>query len=524
MDAILTEQTRSLLVEGERRGSQDSSSDELQHQSTLLKELMYKAASILHPAHLTTVAKRLGYSLVPQLVRSRVWDDHAPAVKQFPTSYLNGLRGITAIKVFTFHYAMAFTDFTFYPWGMDERHDRLIAMPILRYLYSGFTSHIFFGIAGYLTSLRLFQLLDKNDVSSHAKVLMSIAGSLFRRGFRLYLPVFIITLITATYIYLGFYEVDRPVFLDHEMLFPGEWNETKPMRYPTYGQQLGFWAEEMYQLTNVNSEETFYPLHDQHLWSILSEMRASLHLYGCLIAISQCKRHIRLFLLLVLAFLYFCWNRWEVWVYILGAAVAQVDLILTEKEEKKGQSQLSEKAITSRASGNNFTYRCLRFFGFFVALYLLSYPIFGDKGYARGYETLKLFIPKWMHRQDKFYSNIGTTLLLLLLVRSDPSTSKCRKILMSPVPQYLGTISFGMYLTHGPLMHVFGYMIPQHIWWTFGRQGIEVGDVAWFVPIFLGWAISLVVSLWVADVWTREVEGRCIKAVKWLEAVCFKEK
>ncbi|RJE17207.1 acyltransferase [Aspergillus sclerotialis] len=116
---------------------------------------------------------------------------------------------------------MAFSDIGFQPWGTNDRHRYLLELPIIRYFYSGFTAHVFFGIAGYLTSLRLFQLLDKRDQTSQSKVLLNVSGALFRRAFRLYLPVLIVTLITAHYIHFGFYEGNRVYITDHEKLFPG---------------------------------------------------------------------------------------------------------------------------------------------------------------------------------------------------------------------------------------------------------------------------------------------------------------
>lgn len=90
----------------------------------------------------------------------------------------------------------------------------------------------------------------------------------------------------------------------------------------------------------------------------------------------------------------------------------------------------------------------------------------------------------------------------------------------------MGSISFGFYLVHGPIMHLFGFMIPQWVWW--GWLGLEGGsnttDFQWITSVLCGWAPTLVVSLWAADVWTCEVEGRCVELVKVLEGWCFRGK
>ncbi|RMZ87991.1 hypothetical protein DV736_g4781, partial [Chaetothyriales sp. CBS 134916] len=552
MSMVQHEQAESLLPAGENGHAPDVSLKLRvkyylhEGRRRLLSRLLQQAS----PSQVYRALKKFGYSLTPTLVRTLVWDEEAPAPKRFPTSYLNGLRGLTAVKVFTFHYSFAYSDFGFQPWGVDDRHKYFLELPIIRYFYSGFTSHVFFGIAGYLTALRLFQLLEKSDATTHQKVFQSISGAMFRRALRLYMPVFVITLLTTTYIHLGFYEPYRDFIHDHAN-FPGEWNEPKPPMLPTWPEQLYYWGREMFGLTNIITEATVYPYHDQHLWSILSEMRASLHLYGILIALAQCKKQVRVVLLVFLTLMYFLWNHWEIWVYILGAFVAQVDVLLTERDQtnrdtlpaREGEESSSqdEKPLAqpqiSRPLhefphlgrlrlGRMSRFRAplrsiIRYVTFFISFYFLSYPIDGAQDYAPGYMWLNKIIPEWMVRKDKFYPNIGTALLILLLARSNPDTSKWRRFLTSPIPLYLGKISFALYLVHGPLMHVFGYMIPHEIAWSIGTELGKMNDFSWACAIISGWTITLVASLWAADIWTREVENRCVKAVKYLEKVCF---
>ena len=505
--------------------------------------LLAKAASKLTPANALKVSKHVAYALAPQFIRTRYYNDHAKKPKQFPTSYLNGLRGITSIKVFTFHYVFAYSDSCFQPWGTDERHHYFLELPIIRYFYAGFTAHLFFAIAGYLTSIRLFQMIDQRDPTSQSKVLKTVSGALFRRALRLYLPVLCITLITAHYIHLGLYEANRP-FIEDKTLFPGEWNEPKPEMFSSYYVQMLYWMREMFDLTNIFDTGAVYPYHDQHLWSILAELKGSLCTYMVLMGTAQCQKYVRLAALCLMTYMFFLWNHWEVWVYILGAIVAQIDLILTEHEEEKKLTlnpdrQLPPSPPHSPKPGHKpppptwteyftnpqngwmkFYARC---FGYFVALYFLSYPIDGwkEETPAPGYMTLNKLIPEWMDRKDKFYPNLGSALLIFLLARANPNTSKWRRAFNSDVAQYLGKISFALYLVHGPILHAVGYMIPHRIWWFMGTQMADTGDYTWTATIVVGWAISLVLSLWAADVWTREVESRCVKVVQALEEWCF---
>jgi peptidoglycan/LPS O-acetylase OafA/YrhL len=499
----------------------------------------------LRPAQIVRYLRRLGYALTPQIGRALVWDERPAPIKLYSTSYLTGLRGIAAVKVVTFHYLMAYSDFGFQPWGTDARHTRFFELPIIRLLFAGFTAHLFFGISGYLMALRMLQALDRQRAGHHTDIFATISRNIMRKSFRLYLPVFAVTICTALYVYMGFYESYRPLLLDHEKLFPGDWYEPKPRQHHLF-KQLAVWTHEMFDLTNVVTENTVYPFHDQHLWAILAEMRGTLHLYGVLVAISQCRPHVRLAVMLAVSLLYFYWNHWEIWVFILGAMVAQADLLLGGHQPAVHQrpthnrdhdfepappaaASVRDHPVQkwteygmSRAKDAHFQ-RALRYAGFVVALYFLSYPVDGARDYAPGYVWLNWFIPRFMVRKDKFYPNFGTAILLLLLARSNPSTSRWRRLLTSRLPLYLGKISFAIFLVHGPVMHSIGYMMPHKMAWTFGTELQALSDGGWSVVLGFGWMVTLLLTLWAADVWHREIEARCIDAIETLERYCFEE-
>ena len=507
----------------------------------------------LRPAQIAKQLRRLGYACTPQLGRTLIWDEHAPLRKVHATSWLSGLRGIAAVKVVTFHYVMAYSDLGFQPWGTDERHTHFFELPVIRYFYAGFSSQIFFGISGYLIAQRVLSFPSdggRHHSGHHPDLLASISIDIFRKVLRLYLPVFAITFCTALYIYYGFYEGYRSLLLNHEKLFPGDWYEPKPKQMTLWA-QLAYWMHEMFDLTNVVTENIVYPFHDQHFWAILAEMRGTLHLYGLLTATSRCRQESRLVIMAFVSLLYFYWNHWEIWVFILGAMVVQLDILLTQQQHQPPTSQTSAHneddddpddftaapslhpslnrpsvqqwhQYTLVTTSSPRFHRILRYFLFTLSFYLLSYPIDGARSYAPGYIYLNALIPRFMVRKDKFYPNLGTFLLLLLLARPlDERTSIWRRILNSSAAQYLGKISFALFLTHGPVMHSLGYMLPHKLAWTFGTELVWLDGGKWVVVVGFGWAVTLGLCLWVADVWEREVEGRCRRVAARLEGWCF---
>ncbi|EGS18590.1 uncharacterized protein CTHT_0051950 [Thermochaetoides thermophila DSM 1495] len=170
-----------------------------------------------------------------------------------------------------------------------------------------------------------------------------------------------------------------------------------------------------------------------------------------------------------------------------------------------------------------------------LALYLMSQPDIGSDE-TPGYETLvHLLIPCWWgidvsdpDRSDealhgncreaarnhyRYLQSLGAALFVA-------AAARCawwqRNVFESPVAQYLGRISYAVYLCHGPVMHTLGYAVERWVWRLTGTQttGRYVGG---FV-VACGIVVPLV--LWVSDVFWRVVDVQCVKFAKWLEGKC----
>ena len=306
------------------------------------------------------------------------------------------------------------------------------------------------------------------------------------------------------------------------------------------------WARDIWGLSNVWAK-IYRPQHDVHLWSILVEMQGSLVLYLILMATSQCRKHVRLLAFCLMTVLTLFWDHGETWMYTVGGMVAQVDLLFTEWEQKKKLSLPATESSPAAAAGDGpksrlplilwshfgtpsaTAWTCIRLCGYLAAFWTISYPMWGY-GYwgwdaqAPGYVTLNRFIPPMMEQKERYYPCVGSTIFLLILTRVDPNTSVWRQLFSSDWAQYLGKVSFALYLVHGPLLHAVVYMVPHWVWWSIGVEGIETNNFTWTDAIAIGWCTGLVLSLWAADVWQREVESRTIKVAQKIEKWCFVEK
>jgi hypothetical protein len=134
----------------------------------------------------------IAFPLLPSFAHSAV---HRVPRKLYPTSYLDGLRGVAALIVVIHHYAYEFTSISPEGWHTGEpgTHDYIFLMPIVRAIHSGrFMVVIFFVISGYVLSYRGLQLAREGKTT---QLFESLSSSVFRRWIRLHLPVIASTLV-----------------------------------------------------------------------------------------------------------------------------------------------------------------------------------------------------------------------------------------------------------------------------------------------------------------------------------------
>jgi hypothetical protein len=81
---------------------------------------------------------------------------------------------------------------------------------------------------------------------------------------------------------------------------------------------------------------------------------------------------------------------------------------------------------------------------------------------------------------------------------------------------------FALYLVHGPIMHVGGYWLPHVVGGVCGLNPKELGG--WLGGLGVGWVVNLVLVLWGADVFHREVVEKSVQLIQWIEKKVFVNK
>lgn len=449
------------------------------------------------------------------------------------TAYLDGLRGLAALIVINYHFLFAFTDIPQIGYGYDDKHKSFWALPGVRLIYDGAACvNIFFSISGYVCSYGALRLMTEIATSSdeHEKLLKSrklatsMAGSVFRRLFRLYLPTLAMSFIITICAYFGMFESVRPYLDQRKLYFPhsSKFSEPQLKRFPTLYGQLAFWANDIWPMLDVFASGPVYPQHDNHFWTIPYEFRLSMHLYVALLALSWCKPLARMVCLIILSIAYFFLNHWEGPLFFLGAALAQCN-ILTKAKVQSRLPQREPKSEEDRSlTRPKHSRNLLRSFAYVFAIYLMCYPNANGKFPSTGYSHINSLIPTFYKRKEKLPKSVGVLLLLYLLSTSSnhihaPRPSVLHRLLTCQPLRYLGKHMFSLYLVHGTIFHAVGYGLP-HLWWKWFPSQTPTG---YFLGVFFGWVWSVVLCLVIANVFTRTIDAKCVKFTKWLEGKLF---
>ncbi|KAF9638171.1 hypothetical protein BFW01_g9068 [Lasiodiplodia theobromae] len=164
------------------------------------------------------------------------------------TAYLDGLRGIAALVVFTFHTLWAYCGFVEYGYGDGPKNHHFLQLPFIRLIHAGHAMvPIFFVVGGYVMALKPLRRIRANEVNG---LHFQLAGSVFRKAMRLYIPAIVTTFVSMLTLRLGLWEYPRH-FIMNPRLF--NYPDKHPPRAPTLVAELGRWAGAAVDLGRVFS-------------------------------------------------------------------------------------------------------------------------------------------------------------------------------------------------------------------------------------------------------------------------------
>ena len=467
--------------------------------------------------------KRFTIALLPHPIACRLAPHLYKPPRIHATSYLDGLRGIAAFIVMLHHYTDFVGPYTPY-YGVDTTETRpssLIQLPFIRVIYSGRPMvHVFFVISGFVLSKKPLKLARARK---YGDLHTTISSSIFRRGLRLFLPA-----VASTFIVL--------------LLIRTGWSQQQPVDGGFFA-QVWDWMGVVFRITqgwDLDNMQQFR--YDVHTWSLPVEMSMSMLLFVTITGLSRCKSSTRLGLMVVVMLYCFLSNHWAPVEFLGGAFIAEVDLIEEDKDSHSpsciGSTGLEECVNDQIALDSNSTLLTVqkspKWRGIALPLFWCSQIV------------VALFICGWpnqnvhqapglawlaKHTPEPYYSSTPWYIIASLqIVFACQQLPLLQRLLSTEPIQYLASISFALYLMHGPIFDSFGSRVMDHIWDFAGFPGGSDGvreETAGAWQLFVVWIAGMfclgIPSVWAADLFWRFIDRPCVNFARWLEGRCVEK-
>ena len=450
---------------------------------------------------------------LPSFIQARLAPHTNPKPRLHPTSYIDGMRGVAAFLVVIAHMVDNYYDNrSTYGGGQPGRNTSLFQMPIICLVYYGNPwVEVFFVLSGYSLSIKPIKQMR---AGLWAQFHETQASAAFRRTLRLFLPCVASTFMIMCFLQLNFYEYTQAWAWAPGVVGRGKGLHARKVDGGWWA-QLGDWYLRCWQMMIVFSFDVEAGKHayDSHLFTIPIELRCSLVLFLCQTAFSRKRPYVRMFLFTMVGWFAHYFGRWDVFLFLAGAVLVEADLMAVDS----GAGWHSQTASTpTDYSIRYFVTHIFWITTFVVSLILLSYP-HDDADSAWLYSWLSSLVPSQFNQGQTWrYWPMWGSILYLASINNLKLLSSFFNL---PPIQYLGKISFSIYLVHGAFHHTLGYCTDMFLFDSvFHLKLPEDKYTAKFNLAFVLCAmINMGIFIWAADIFMRLVDIPSVKLARWLD-------
>ena len=195
-------------------------------------------------------------------------------------------------------------------------------------------------------------------------------------------------------------------------------------------------------------------------------------------------------------------DTWVVLLFYAGFLLAELDI----RRTALAASETFNATLAAPKSGLIWT--VLYTLTFISGLYLGGQPE-QHWEHAPGWMTLWSLIPSYIHDRHRYWTGWGA----LLLVWSTSNSRMLQRIFTNAFTQYLGKISFSLYLVHGFVIHTVYYALIEVLWGVVGDETDMRKEVAFGVAL----VVVTGCLVWVSDVFMRLVDMPSVRFARWVE-------
>lgn len=422
------------------------------------------------------------------------------------TAHLDGLRGFAALLVYWHHHELWVHNGErtgqegVFENGFGYKNEYYFAtFPGIRLLFSGghLAVSIFFVLSGYVLSIKPLRLIEGHDMIGLAD---HLGSALFRRWLRLYIPVAVTTVVYATTWHL----------------FGGMWVDGITPKSDWFSEMWFLYCE--FKNLSFLFKDGGLPwlTHNVHLWSIPIEFKGSMIIFVSLLASSRCSLKARLCsqVALIGYFMYIA-DGWYCAMFVGGMLLSHLDLLAATNNLPMFIRRLEPL-------------QSIIWYHMLVAgIYLGGVPSentnIDQLAQTRGWYFLSFLKPQAVFDYKWFYLFWAA----VFLVASVSKIRWIRNFFETRMCQYLGRVSFALYLVHGPILATLGDRLYTAVGFKATPQMENIpnwvdkfvlqrtGPVGLEFAFLLPHVILLPVTLYAADIVTRAVDVPTVQFAAW---------
>ncbi|THZ80484.1 hypothetical protein D6C84_07418 [Aureobasidium pullulans] len=183
-------------------------------ESRLLEDFDGKTKARPVKSNLLPPPRRLLFLSVPDFIQQRLYPELVKPGRLHPSAYLDGMRGLGALSVFSYHLAYLSHDVLTVYGGSSksDEYREFLNLPSVRFVYAGPAMvSIFYVVSDYALSYKSAKLVENK---SWKELLHTLSSAAFRRAIRLYLPCFVSTLLPMR---LGAYDATHGITYERRL-------------------------------------------------------------------------------------------------------------------------------------------------------------------------------------------------------------------------------------------------------------------------------------------------------------------